>query len=76
MIYNKIVHGVIAVYRANHNDIYSARYYVVASFSDGEVRYQIWEIADLSTININEYASFTLKIDLVYLEISVFIYAT
>ncbi|WP_343118153.1 hypothetical protein [Romboutsia sp. MSSM.1001216sp_RTP31141st1_F12_RTP31141_220114] len=41
MIYNKIVHGVIAVYRANHNDIYSARYYVVASFSDGEVRYQI-----------------------------------
>lgn len=36
MLDNREVLGGIAVYRANHNDGYGFRYYVVASFSDGK----------------------------------------
>ncbi|MGX4601680.1 hypothetical protein [Faecalimicrobium sp. JNUCC 81] len=48
MLDTREVYGGIAIYRANHNDGYGFRYYVVASFPDGKE----WNGSDIEiTIN-------------------------
>ena len=46
MLDTREVYGGIAIYRANHNDGYGFRYYVVASFSDGKE----WNGSDIEII--------------------------
>lgn len=54
MLDNREVYGGIAVYRANHDDGYGYRYYVITSFSDGEKWDKIGGIVDLTPDNTNK----------------------